>query len=87
MAFQINLVFSGRDYPAVDPLAIQWGAEGPFVWVVRDAKALRVPITILQRNTSTVLIDAVFELDDLVITEGVQALRPGADVTVTPPRT
>lgn len=86
MAFQINLVFSGGDYPAVDPLAIQWGAEGAFVWVVRDTKALRVPITILQRNTSTVLIEAAFEPADLVVTEGVQALRPGADVTVTPPR-
>jgi hypothetical protein len=47
---QINLVFTGADYPAVDPLAIQWGAEGAFVWVVRAGKAERVPIRILQRN-------------------------------------
>lgn len=86
MAFQINLVFTGDEYPAVDPLAIQWGAEGAFVWVVRDAKAARLPIRILQRNAGTVLVEAAFDPSDLVVTEGVQALRPGADVTVTSPR-
>ena len=86
MAFQINLVFTGAEYPAVDPLAIQWGAEGAFVWVVRAQKAARVPIRILQRNTRTVLIEADFESADMVVTEGVQALRPGADVTLAPPK-
>jgi len=86
MAFQINLVFTGGDYPAVDPLAIQWGADGAFVWVVREAKAARLPIRILQRNAGTVLVEAAFEPADMVVTEGVQALRPGADVAVTAPR-
>lgn len=86
MAFQITLTFTGDEYPAVDPLAIQWGAEGAFVWVVRDAKAARQPIRILQRNAETVLVEAGFEPSDLVVTEGVQALRPGADVTVIAPR-
>ncbi len=86
MAFQINLVFIGEDYPAVDPLAIQWGADGAFVWVVRDAKATRLPIQILQRNADTVLVEAEFKPADLVVTEGVQSLRPGVDVAVTSPR-
>ncbi|HMS94354.1 MAG TPA: efflux RND transporter periplasmic adaptor subunit [Tabrizicola sp.] len=86
MAFQINLVFTGAAYPAVDPLAIQWGAEGAFVWVVRSGKAVQVPITILQRNAAAVLVEAAFEPADLVVPEGVQGLRPGVDVTVTPPR-
>ena len=83
MAFNISLVFTGDEYPAVDPLAIQWGAEGAFVWVVRDARAVRLPIRILQRNAEMVLVDAAFEPSDLVVTEGVQAMRPGADVTVS----
>lgn len=87
MAFQISLVFTGAQYPAVDPLAIQWGADGAFVWVVREAKALRVPIRILQRNAEAVLIEADFEPGDMVVTEGVQALRPAAEVSVAPPRT
>lgn len=82
MAFQITLEFTGAEYPAVDPLAIQWGAEGAFVWVVREGKAARVPIRILQRNASDVLIEAEFALGDLVVTEGVQALRPNAEVSV-----
>lgn len=86
MAFQITQTFTGKEFPAVDPLAIQWGADGAFVWVVRDAKAARQPIRILQRNAETVLVEAAFEPSDLVVTEGVQALRPGADVTVTSPR-
>lgn len=87
MAFQITLTFTGEDHPAVDPLAIQWGAEGAYVWVVREAKAVRQPISILQRNAETVLVEAEFQPTDLVVTEGVQALRPGADVTVTAPET
>lgn len=86
MAFQISLVFTGAEHPSVDPLAIQWSAEGAFVWVVRDQKAERVPIRILQRNARTVLIEADFQPTDLVVTEGVQALRPGADVTLAPRR-
>jgi RND family efflux transporter MFP subunit len=86
MAFQVTLVFTGPDHPAVDPLAIQWGADGPYVWVIRDAKAARLPIRILQRNAQAVLVEAEFQPDDLVVTEGVQALRPGIDVIVAAPR-
>lgn len=87
MALRIDLAFTGETYPAVDPMAIQWGADGPFVWVVRDAKAARVNVRILQRNASDVLVDAAFQPGDLIVTEGVQSLRPGADVAVAPPRT
>lgn len=86
MAFEIALSFTGADVPAVDPLSIQWGAEGAYVWVVRDAKALRLPIRILQRNADSVLVEAAFTAGDMVVTEGVQALRPKAEVTLAPPR-
>ena len=39
---------------------------------------------ILQRGTDAVLIEADFLPGDLVVTEGVQALRPGADVAAQP---
>jgi RND family efflux transporter MFP subunit len=86
MAFRIELAFTGAEYPAVDPLAIQWGAEGAYVWVVRQDKAERLPIRILQRNADAVLIEAALQAGDLVVTEGVQALRPGGAITVAPPR-
>jgi RND family efflux transporter MFP subunit len=84
MAFLISLAFTGDSHPAVDPLAIQWGSDGAYVWAVRDAKALRLPVRILQRGTDAVLIEADFLPGDLVVTEGVQALRPGADVAPRP---
>lgn len=86
MAFQIDLAFTGADYPAVDPLSIQWGAEGAFIWVVREGKAARLPIRIVQRNAEAVLVEAELGPDDMVVTEGVHLLRPGAEVLVTPPR-
>lgn len=84
MAFSISLSFTGASHPAVDPLAIQWGASGAFVWVVRDGKAAQIPVRIVQRNSDAVLIMADLIAGDLVVTEGVQALRPGAPVNVAP---
>jgi len=84
MALRMSLAFTGDSHPAVDPLAIQWGADGAFVWAARDGKALRLPIRILQRNSDAVLVEGDFQPDDLVVTEGVQALRPGSEVQLAP---
>jgi RND family efflux transporter MFP subunit len=84
MAFRVALEFTGAAYPAVDPLAIQWGAEGAFIWIVRSDKAMTLPIRILQRNADAVLVEVALEAGDLVVTEGVQALRAGAEVAVSP---
>lgn len=85
MAFGIAMEFAGEVLPSVDPLAVQWSRDGSFVWVVRDGKAARVPVTIRQRNANDVLVDADLADGDSVITEGLQDLRPGAEVTVIPP--
>ncbi|PJF08695.1 efflux RND transporter periplasmic adaptor subunit [Pseudorhodobacter sp. MZDSW-24AT] len=86
MAFRISITFTGAEVPTVSPLAIQWGGDGAFVWVVRAGKAARLPVRILQRNADAVLIEADLQPGDLIVTEGVQALRPGADVAVAAPR-
>jgi RND family efflux transporter MFP subunit len=80
MAFAIELAFRGEVFPAVDPLAIQWGAEGAFVWVARDGAARRVPVRVVQRNSDTVLVAGELAAGERVITEGVQRLRPGVPV-------
>lgn len=82
MAFSMRLSFGGDTHPAVDPLAIQWSSEGAFVWVVRDERALQVPVQIVQRSASEVLVRAEFEPGDIVVSEGVQALRAGAPAVV-----
>ncbi|GAB4530328.1 MAG: efflux RND transporter periplasmic adaptor subunit [Roseibium sp.] len=82
MSFQVSMKFPGDDYPAVDPLAVQWGSDGAFVWAVRDGKGERVPVNIIQRNTDSVLVDAALYPSDEVVTEGIHLVRQGADVKV-----
>lgn len=82
MSFQIVMKFPGDTYPAVNPLAVQWGGDGAFVWTVEDGKARRVPVRIIQRNTETVLVDASIANGDMVVTEGVQSVREGGDVMI-----
>ena len=78
MAFSIGMKFPGDVYAAVDPLAIQWSADGPYVWTGVDGKATQVPVRIVQRNNDAVLVDAKLDPGAIVVTEGVQLLRAGA---------
>lgn len=80
MAFEIGMEIDGQQFPTVPPLAVQWGTGGAFIWIVRDGQAKRMPIRIVQRTAEVVLVQADFEPGDLVVSEGVQALRPGAEV-------
>jgi RND family efflux transporter MFP subunit len=82
MSFQIGMRFPGDTYPAVSPLAIQWGTDGAYVWAVANGKAKRVPVRIIQRNTETVLIDAPVASGDMVVTEGTQSVSEGGDVRI-----
>ena len=82
MSFQIVMRFPGDTYPAVSPLAIQWGPDGAYVWAVESGKARRVPVRIIQRNPETVLIDAAVESGDMVVTEGTQSVSEGGDVRI-----
>lgn len=83
MSFRVEVRFPGDAFPSVDPLAIQWGTDGAFVWVVRDGKAKRTPVRIVQRNTESVLVAAEgIAPGDTVVTEGVHAVREGAEVLV-----
>ena len=82
MSFAISIVLPGEAVPSVDPLSVQWGSEGAFVWIVRDGRAQRLPIRIVQRSADAVLVRAAFQPGDQVVIEGVQSLRPGSEVKV-----
>ncbi len=82
MSFSVALRFPGDDYPAVDPLAVQWDAEGAYVWSVEDAKAKKVRVRIIQRNPDQVLVDAALTPQDTVVVEGLQRVREGQPVRV-----
>jgi RND family efflux transporter MFP subunit len=78
MAFAITMRFPGESYIAVDPLAIQWSADGAYVWIGPDGRAEQVPVRIVQRNNDAVLVDADLAPGTRVVTQGVQLLRDGA---------
>ena len=82
MSFQVSMRFPGDSYPSVDPLAVQWGTDGAYVWAVRDGHAERIPVRIVQRNAESVLLDAPLVAGDVVVTEGTHAVREGEAVKV-----
>lgn len=82
MAFSVTLMIPGETYPSIDPLSLQWSSEGSYVWAVRDGVAERVPVVIRQRNADAILVEAALAPGDLVVTEGLQTLRPGTEVQV-----
>jgi RND family efflux transporter MFP subunit len=78
MAFSIRMDLPGPTYAAVDPLAIQWSADGAYVWTLAEGGALRVPVEIVQRRNDAVLVAGPLAPGTMVVTQGVQLLRPGA---------
>ena len=83
MSFQVEMAFPGDTYPSVDPLAIQWGTDGAFVWAVDTGGiARRVPVRIIQRNTDSVLVSGDFGTASAVVTEGIHSVREGAPLRI-----
>jgi RND family efflux transporter MFP subunit len=80
MSFSVSLGFPGEEFPAVDPLSIQWSNAGSFLWKYVDGKVERVPVEIIQRNSDGVLVKAELAAGDQVVTQGVQQLTAGATV-------
>ncbi|MCT6825437.1 efflux RND transporter periplasmic adaptor subunit [Bartonella apis] len=84
MSFSVSLAFPGDPYPAVDPLAIQWNAEGAYVWRVKNGVVEHVRVGIVQRNADSVLVTGALYQGDLVVTKGVQNLQDKSAVDIMP---
>ena len=82
MAFTVALQFAGQAFVTVDPLAVQWDSDGAFVWRYADATVEKLPVRIVQRNTETVLVAGEIKAGDSIVTEGLDGLKPGAEVQV-----
>ncbi len=85
MSFGVTMRFSGETYASVDPLAVQWDAEGSYVWRVSDNKSNKVRVQIVQRNPDAVLVKAELAEGERVVTEGLQRVREGGAVRLTNP--
>jgi len=82
MSFRVTLDLFGVRRPSVPEIAIQWGGDDPYVWTVRDGAANRVLVSILQRQSDRVLIDADLEEGEPVVVEGLHRLRQDRPVDV-----
>jgi RND family efflux transporter MFP subunit len=86
MSFRVSMNLEGTAYPVITETAVQWGADGAYIWTVVDGQAHRVPVNVVQRQQGVVLVDAPLEAGDLVVVEGIQRLRQGLDVDYEPPK-
>ena len=87
MSFAVEIRLTGQDYPLIPELALIWLKGQSNVWAVRDGKVDLVPVRIVKRLNSTILVEGQIEKGDLVVIEGVQRLRPGSEVAYELPAT
>lgn len=80
MSFRVQLPLIGGEYPLIPEVALQWGGDGAYVWAIKDGLAQRVPATIVQRLTGSILVESNLPEGTLVVTEGIQRLREGQPV-------
>lgn len=79
--FSVDLQTEGETAPAIPGLSIQWDRSGAYVWRVGpDLGVERVGVSILERGSSRVLVDAPLAADDVIVYEGADQVRPGQKV-------
>ena len=82
MSFRVVFKSAGEARPVVPEEAIVWGGEGSHLFVIRDGKAVRIPVTITSRRDGSVFVDGALRRTDWVIVEGVQKVRDGQDIRI-----
>ncbi len=82
MSFTTRWEISGQDYPTVPEISLQWGRDGSFIWLIEDNKAKKVMARVIARRAGQVLLDAEIQNGALVVVEGLQRIRPDADVEI-----
>ena len=75
MSFRVSINIEGRSYPVIAETAVQWGADGAYVWLIRDGAAQRTPVRIIQRRKGRILVDADMTRGTLIVVEGIQRMR------------
>ena len=80
MSFRVTIDAEGSNHPVIAETAVQWGADGAYIWAVDNGVARRIDARIMQRQQGRVLVDADVEAGRLIVVEGVQRLRDGTAV-------
>jgi len=84
MSFRVDWRIKGQDLPSVPEIAVQWGRDGPYVWLIRDQRAQSVPVKIIARKIGRVLVEGELQAGEAVVIEGVQRMRPNIQVGSNP---
>lgn len=80
LSFKVTLQLDGQRYPVIPEAALSWGATGAYVWIVREGKAKRERVNIMQRLRGSILVDGDFSAGEELVVEGIQQLREGQAV-------
>ena len=77
MAFEISVNASRGAFLSVPDVAVQWGADGAYVWVADEGRASRREVRLVKRLAGAILIEGDVSEGDSVVMEGIQAVRAG----------
>lgn len=86
MSFRVAVELIGETYAVVAETGVQWGTDGAYIWSVSDGKANRMAVRIIERREGYILVDGDLDRNDIIVVEGVQRMRDGADVSFDMPR-
>jgi RND family efflux transporter MFP subunit len=81
MSFRVRVDVKGELYAVVSETAVQWSADGAYVWSVVNGVATRLPVQIVQRREGHVLVDGDLADGEIIVVEGTQRMRDGIAVT------
>ena len=85
MAFEISLSASRGAFLSVPDVAVQWGADGAYVWIADEGVAVRREVSLVKRMANAVLVDGDLAENEQVVMEGIQSVRAGAALRVLSP--
>ncbi|WP_374763536.1 efflux RND transporter periplasmic adaptor subunit [Yunchengibacter salinarum] len=80
MSFDVRLPVPGELRPTVPEIALQWGRDGAFVWLVSEGRVKKVGARVVARRAGRVLLDGDIPEGAPVVVEGLQRLRDGRAV-------
>jgi RND family efflux transporter MFP subunit len=85
MAFEMVINVARGEFLTVPDVAVQWGADGPYVWIEDNGTAAKREVELVKRLPNRLLIEGDIPLGTPVITEGVQAVRAGVSLNSVDP--
>jgi len=77
MAFEMSITVARGEFLTVPDVAVQWGADGPYIWIDDNGRAVKRELQLIKRLPNRLLIESDILPGTAVITEGVQAVRAG----------